>query len=466
MIVRNFPFSVLLLCSLSITACQIQPVNDPVPVDVPAGWDQAAENSEVWPAPDWWRNFGSAELNQLMIEAQTNNLDLAAAVARVLQAEAQARLAGVALLPTLDLGAEAARQGSFGGDDDVDASNSFDISLGASYEIDFWGKNRAILTSAQESLTASQFDRGTIALTLTSGVALTYLQVLSLRERIAIAALNLENAESVLKLVEARVKYGAASPLDLAQQRGVVARQQAAIPPLEQQERDARSALALLLGKPPQGFDVAATSLDEIALPQVIAGLPSELLIRRPDIRTSEAQLRAANADIAAARAAYFPSIGLTGSSGFASTTLAALFDGGLLYSLAVSVVQPIFDAGRREAEEDFAVARREELVQFYRSAIINAFADVETSLGTIKSTAEQQNWQTEQLRQAEIAFQLAERRYKEGAEDLLTVLDAQRTLYDAQDQELQIRFARLQSLVSLYRALGGGWEGESYAQQ
>ena len=377
----------LLLCFLPFTGCQIQPVNEPVPVEVPAGWDQSAENTTAWPAPDWWRNFGSAELNQLMIEAENNNLDLAAAAARILQADAQARLAGVPLLPTLDFGAGAARQGSFGGDRDVDASNSFDVSIGASYEIDFWGKNRASLASAQEALQSSRYDRETVALTITSGVAITYLQVLSLRERIAIARLNLENAENVLQLVEARVKYGAVSPLDLAQQRSVVARQRAVIPPLEQQERDARSALALLLGKPPQSFDVAATTLDEIAIPEVVAGLPSELLTRRPDIQSAEAQLRSANADIAAARAAYFPSIGLTGSAGFASTVLSGLLDGGLLYNLAVSVAQPIFDAGQREAQEDFAIARREELVQFYRAAIINAFADVDTALGTLQST-------------------------------------------------------------------------------
>ena len=463
---RNDPCVFLLLSSLLIAACQIQPVNDPVPLDVPAGWDQATGDTSAWPAPDWWQNFGSTELNQLVLQAQDNNPDLAAAAARVVAAEAQAKLAGVALLPTLDLGAGAGRKGVFGGNSNVNTSNNFDINLGASYEIDFWGKNRAILSSAQESLQASRFDQETIALTITSSVAITYLQVLSLRERIAIARLNLDNAERVLKTVEARVKYGAVSALDLAQQRAVVARQQSAIPPLEQQERDARSALAILLGKPPQGFDVTGTSLDEIALPRIAAGLPSELLTRRPDIQTAEAQLRAANADIAAARAAFFPSIGLTGSTGFASTLLSGLFDGGLIYNLAVSVTQPIFDAGQREAQEELAVARRDELVQSYRSTIINAFADVDTALGTIQSTTELQNYQVEQIKQSEIALRLAERRYKEGAENLLTVLAAQRSLYDTQDELQQIRFSHLQAMVSLYRSLGGGWEVASYAKQ
>lgn len=454
---RNF--ILIILSFLMLAACKILPVNDPVTVDVPANWDQTSNNSNAWPALSWWQGFNSAELDQLMIETQNNNLDLSASAARVLQAEAQAKLAGVALLPSLDLSSGASRKGSIAGNNTTTTSNSFNVSLDASYEIDFWGKNRSTLIAAQESLRASQFDLETVALTITSSVATTYLQVLSLRERIDIAKLNLENAESVLKLVESRVKYGAASPLNQAQQRAVVARQRAAIPPLEQQERDARSALAILLGKPPQGFDVALTSLANIESPELIAGLPSELLTRRPDIQSSEAQLRSANADIAVARAAYFPGIGLTGSAGLASTALSALFDGGLIYNLAVSLAQPIFDAGEREAQEELVVARREELVQTYRSTIINAFADVETALGTIQSTTEQQRHQAEQLKQAGIAFELAQRRYKEGAEDLLTVLDAQRTLYDAQDQQQQIKLSYLQTIVNLYRALGGGWE-------
>ena len=458
--------SLYLIVCLFLTACQIMPVNDQVDVDMPANWDQASIEANTWPASDWWQNFGSNELNQLMLEAKQNNLDLSAATFRVLQAEAKARLAGVPLLPSIDLDGGISRQDRIAGNTTTGATNSFDVSLGASYEVDFWGKNKAALVSAQESLRASQFDKATVALTMTSSVATTYLQVLSLRERISIANLNLENAENVLKLVESRVKFGAASPLDQAQQRVIVARQRAVIPPLEQQERDARSALAVLLGKPPQGFDITLTSLNDIQLPQVVAGLPSELLTRRPDIQSAEAQLRAANADVAAARAAYFPSITLTGSAGLASTALSSLIDGGLLYNIAASIAQPIFDAGEREAQEDIANARQEELVQTYRSSIINAFADVETALGTIKSTSEQKTHQTEQLKQANIAFELAQRRYKEGAEDLLTVLNAQSTLYTVQDQLLQINFNYLQTIVSLYRALGGGWDTTAYAQQ
>ena len=446
--------------ALLCTACQLQLVESVKP-SVPGGWsDPIPPQAEVWPATDWWRGFASPELDQLITTARIGNYDITAAAARVLQAEAQARIAGVALLPSVDLGASAMRTGDTGGKNNT--INNFGISLGASYELDFWGKNRANLSAARESLKASTYDRETVALTITSAVATTYFQVLSLRERIAIAHLNLTNALELLKVVESRVQNGAVSPLDRARQNAEVARQRATIAPLEQEERSARFTLATLLGRPPQGFDLAANNLELISFPPVAPGLPSELLMRRPDIASAEAQLFAANADITAARAAFFPSIQLTGSGGLQSTSLAALFSNGLIYNLAVSLTRPIFDAGLLVANEDLASARQNELVQRYQATIINAFADVDTALGAIRSTTEQQSYLLEELGQAQIAYQLAESRYKEGAEDLTTVLDAQRTLYQSQDLNSQVRFTRLQSLISLYRSLGGGWKADN----
>jgi len=198
-----------------------------------------------------------------------------------------------------------------------------------------------------------------------------------------------------------------------------------------------------------------------IAYPLVAPGLPSELLIRRPDIASAEAQLSAANADITAARAAFFPSIQLTGSGGLLSTSLSALFSNGLIYDIAVSLTRPIFDAGLLVANEDLARAQQNELLQRYHSTIINAFADVEKALGAISSTTEQQSYLLEELEQSQLAYRLAESRYKEGAEDLTTVLVVQRTLYQSQDQNSQVRFSRLQSLILLYRSLGGGWKAD-----
>lgn len=452
-----FPALVLPLV-LGLAACVPLPARDDAAVDIPASWDRPVPGGvDVWPASDWWRGFASAELDSLIATARQNNLDLSAAAARLLQAQGQARIAGVALVPTLDGSIGTSRAG-------IGASNrpettAYNASVNASYELDFWGANRADLLSAQAALRSSRYDRETVALTVTTGVANTYLQVLSLRERLATARQNLEIAERVLGIVQARVRGGAATRLDLAQQLGTVAGQRAAIPPLEQQERDALSALAILLGRLPQGFDVEGTSLDAIQVPAVAPGMPSDLLMRRPDLRRAESQLDAADANVAAARAALFPSVRLTAGSGVQSGVFSTLFDESPGFSVGVSLARTLFDAGRLGAQRNVAEARRVEVIQAYRTTVVTAFADVDKALGSVDSIGRQQEQQAVQLEQARIALDVAEIRYRAGAVDLLTLLDAQRTLYSAQDQSRQLKLSRLQAVVTLFRVLGGGWQ-------
>jgi len=187
--------------------------------------------------------------------------------------------------------------------------------------------------------------------------------------------------------------------------------------------------------------------------------MPAELLVRRPDIAASEALLAAANANVAVARAALLPSITLTGSAGYASSTLLALgSSSATVLSIAAALAQPIFDGGQRRAAVDFSASRERELVEVYRAAILNGFADVESALAATGRTADQERYQEEAVREARRALSLAEIRYREGADDLLVVLDAQRTAFTTEDQLAQTRLARLQATVGLYRALGGGW--------
>ncbi len=453
------------VCSLGMiamglvsAACVQLPSRDDAAISVPDAWDRpVTAGVDVWPATDWWRGFSSEELDVLVAAARQNNLDLSAAAARLVQAQQQARIAGVALLPTLDGSIGTSRAG-LGSNDRVDSS-SFSASLSASYELDFWGASRADLLSARAALQSSRYDQETVALTVTTGVANTYLQVLSLRERLATARQNLDIAERVLDVVDARVRSGAASRLDLAQQLGTVAGQRAAIPPLEQQERDALTALAILLGRLPQDFTVQGASLDTLAIPEVMPGLPSDLLMRRPDLRRAEAQLDAADANVAAARAALFPSVRLTAGSGVQSGGFSTLFNDNPGFSLGVSLARTLFDSGRLTAQRESADARRVEIIETYRTTVITAFGDVEKALGSVDSIARQQEQQAIQLEQAQIALDVAEIRYRAGAVDLLTLLDAQRSLYSAQDQSRQLKLARLQSVVTLFRVLGGGWQ-------
>ena len=450
------PKKVLLagVCALAVSACA---TTSPVPAlpasDVPSAFEQPiAVSAPVWPKPDWWRGFGSEELDGLIAMTQSGNLDLAAAESRILQADARVRQVGSTLLPTVSIGADANRNTSGG--------RSADISIGASYEFDFWGRNRSLLSSAQASNRATRFDRETVALTATAATATTYFQLLSLRERLEIARLNLENAQAVLMVTEARVRNGIASQLELAQQRSTIAGQQAQIPELEQQELETRAALALLLGRPPEGFDVSARDLASVQAPSVAPGLPSGLLLRRPDVAIAEANLQGANANLAAARAELLPSIALTGSAGVSSTTLTSLVTNPFFAAgIGLSLAQTVFDAGRREAVTDEARAREQELLLAYRSTAITAFSEVETTLGSIANLDLQEMFQTEQVAQSEMAFTIAQARYREGVDDFLVVLDAQRQLYQTRDQLQQTRLQQLLSLVALYKALGGGWE-------
>ncbi|WP_443115747.1 efflux transporter outer membrane subunit [Herbaspirillum seropedicae] len=449
---------------LAVGGCAMREVQtDPVlEMQVPDKWGggasaDVAHAEQLWLDTDWWKQFGSNELSELVEEGQRNNYEIAAAYSRVKQAEARARIAGAPLLPSAGINAGAAREIPISGGTPTNTANA---SLQVSYEIDFWGKNRAGVEAAEATLRANRYDRETVALTVTSGIVSTYLQVLSLRDRLAIARQNVQNAERVLRLVEAQSRAGSASPLDLARQRSALANQRQLIPDLQQQEQDAQTALAILLGRPPQNFTVEEKGLARIQMPRISAGLPSELLTRRPDIRRAEASLAAANANVAVARAALFPSITLTGSTGAQSSALLSLFDGPNLFAnLGAGLVAPIFDGGKLRGQRDLAIAQKEELVQVYRQRVITSLSEVEKALGAIRSLEERYRLKVGEVDQARFAFELAEIRYRAGAEDLLVVLDTQRTLSEAQNQLGQIKLQRLQATVSLYKALGGGWQ-------
>lgn len=444
----------LALAGCAITSPQLEP-----DVPMPTAWNEGAAAPEATVPLDWWQTFRSGELTRLIEEALAGSPDLAIAAERVTQAEAQVRIARASLFPTVDLDAATARRETRGGGASSFTTDSTSASLFAAYELDLWGRIAAGVSSARSTLTATEYDRETVRLTLTATVSAAYFDVLSLRGRIAVARRNLTISERVLGVVEARYRNGAASPLDVARQRTGVFNLRAAIEPLELQERQTRAALAVLIGRPPEGFTVSGTSLDGLAPPAIAPSLPSSLLVRRPDIAAAEAALAAANADVAAARAALLPSVTLTGSAGLAS---ASLFSFGssptTILSLAAALAQPIFDGGRRSAAVDIAASRERELVQVYRAAIISGFADVENALAAASRTADQERYQEQALADARRALALAEIRYREGADDLLVVLDAQRTAFTTEDQLAQTRLARLQASVGLYRALGGGW--------
>lgn len=458
----------LLAASLMLAACSnlAPPVDSGVPA--PGAWQSPNTNTTRQDNLHWWTAFASPSLNRLVAQAQLGSHDLAAAVARVHQAQASAVVAGAPLLPSVVGGVNASRQKLLRGkgysqldvDDDNKAVDSFDASLTASYEVDFWGGRRAARDSAAQGVRASEFDQATVELTLLSGVANSYTQALALREQSRIARLNLANAQNVLELVQARYTAGSATALELAQQRSLVAAQQRQLPQVQQQEQEALITLATLLGVPVQQLDLGPQRFAQINWPSIAAGVPSELLSRRPDIASAEARLAAAQADVVVARAAMLPTVLLGASIGSGASTASDILRSPF-YTLTAGLTAPIFDNGRLGAERDKTLARQDELLHIYRGAIINGFADVEKALNSIHGLDEQRQWQREELNQAQSAFEIAQRRYEAGAEDLLTVLETQRTLYSAQDLNLQLRLARMQASIALYKALGGGWQAQ-----
>jgi multidrug efflux system outer membrane protein len=442
-----------------LTACaSSRPVAPPQAV--PQAFEVAATGGK-WPAQEWYRDFGSKELNGLIDAAAHANLDIESARARVAQADARARQAGAAILPSIEGNGTAnylAGHSSQGGGHELDWA----AMLSASYEVDFWGKNRATAESARLLAGASRADRDVVALTTLAGVANGYFQLLALRERLAVAQSNRDVAKQLLDVVQARFDVAMASPIDLATQKAAFDTAQIAITELQQTEFEARTALSLLLGRVPESFQVQGQPLDTLHEPLVGPGLPSELLTRRPDIVVAETNLRAGHADVAAARAAMFPTLSLTAAGGVQNPALPAtvltIAGVGPSFNVGANLVQPIFDHGNLKARRDEVEAKDRELLAAYKTSILSAFTDVENSLSAIQHLNQARELEVENVAQSERAFEGARLRYQAGSVDFLTVLEAQKTLYVSRDQFIQYELARLQALVGLCKALGGGW--------
>jgi outer membrane protein, multidrug efflux system len=444
----------------ALAGCSVGPAYKRPDIALPSQWrDAGTETSGVWPNAEWWHGFGSVRLDELIADAERSNDDLGVAIARVQEADAQARIAGAALLPSLDLSANATREnvqvngvkGTF---------NVFNPALTASYELDFWGKNRASRAAARATANASRFDRETVALTVVSSVATTYFQALEFRDRLAVAQENLANGRHILQGLQLEETAGIVTGLDVAQQETTVALLQAAIPPLQQQFRQAVNALAVLVGKTPESIDVDTGTLNALTTPQVVEGLPSQLLTRRPDVAESEQQLIAANADITVARAALFPNIQLTASGGYTSAALTSLINpAARIWELSAGLTQPIFHGGALRGQVAFSNARYAELLSTYHKTVISALGNVESALIAAQQTKEQQARQQEAVEKARRAFQFAQTQMSAGTVNVLAVLNTENALFSAQDELVQIQYLHLQSLVDLFTALGGGWQ-------
>jgi len=453
--------------ALPLGGCLLTTSPDPA-LTIPSHYTGAANLRTAHahtPPLDWWRSFHSRELTGIIEDVRTSNLDIAQAVARVVQADAQSRVTGAALLPQAQLNAQAQRirpsqslgsgSGSFGPSE----RNDLFATLTASYEIDFWGKNRFALRAAEETAIASRFDREVVALSSVAAAANAYFQILAAQDRLRAARDNLVAAKRIGALIQQRLQAGTASALEVAQQQSLIDNINATIPPLEFIVAQNRNAIALLIGRAPETVSVRGGSLNALVIPRVTPGLPSELLAQRPDIREAEANLASANANVVVARAQFLPSITLTAEGGYESAVLKTLLrPESALFTLAAGLTQPIFQGGRLLGNLDLQQGHQDELLNAYRKAVVSGFSDVETALSNIRLSAERERLQRAVVTSSRQAFDVSEQRFREGTLDLVTVLQTQQTLFTAEDALVQARLAYFQAVLSLYQALGGGW--------
>ncbi len=425
--------------------------------------EQAPASAPGTPAAadiEWQRFFADARLKRLISIALAHNRDLRIALLNIEQARAAYQVRRADELPTLGAGGVAQRQP--GGN--AGLVNTYAVGLQVTgYELDFFGRVRSLSQAALAQYLATEEARKTVQIALIAAIANTHVSLLADDELLRVTRDTLVTREDSFRLTKLKFDNGAASELDFRQAEQLLEAARAALAQTQRQRALDENALVLLLGQPLPADLPAPLPL---AAPQLVtdlpAGLPSDLLTRRPDVLAAEQQLRAANANIGAARAAFFPRIALTANAGTASTELSGLFkSGSFALTGTATLLQPIFDAGRNQANLDVAKVNKDIAIAQYERAIQTAFREVSDSLAGRATLGEQLRAQTAQTNAAQVTFKLADLRYRNGAASYLDVLDAQRTLFAAQQATLQVQALQLQNLVTLYKVLGGGWAQE-----
>lgn len=460
------PLSLAMVIALASTGCALQSdVPALPPGDIPAGYLIPANAVDIaWPQSDWWQNFESRELSELISQVQSGNLSLANNQRNLQAAQLTLRDAGFNLLPRLSVGLGTGvgyQESRVDGQSSSGGSNTpFELAATLSYS-DLLAKP-AVYTQSLASYDSRAAAIADVTLNTLGTSASTYFQLLLIRDKLEAARQNVANAQTISDIVNARVEAGVAVPLEALQQQIALQREQANLRSLEQSDFAARASLALLTGQSVQGFDVATQSLESIRVPGIAAGLPSELLQRRPDLVQAEAELRSAVAGLDIARTDYFPSISLTGNASASSSSLSELISSPDLFITAgASVVQTLLDTGQRSRNVQRNRLTVENGLASYRQSVLQAFNEIDVLLGAMRLQQEQVAVGLRNLGAAEEAFRIAQVRYQEGVLDFQTVLTSQNTLYSTRNAYLDTLLLQLNTAVNLYVALGGGWQVE-----
>jgi len=447
-----------------VTGCVTGRNYERPPVNLPEAFRGQAEQPTAGSIADvkWWELFQDEQLQALISAALDGNYDVRIAAARILEAEAQLGITHADELPSVTAGASVLGQkppaALFG-----NASRSvLAVALqgAASWQLDFWGRYRRATEAARAQLLATGWGRRAVVTTLVSEVADAYFMLRALDLELDISRRTLESRQESLRLTQVREQGGATSLVDVRQAEQLVYSATGEIATLERSIEQQENFISIVLGRLPAAVARGRPLAEQPHAAEVPAGLPSGLLERRPDIRRAEQQLVAANADVGVAKAAYFPQISLTGSGGFESTALAALFSGtNAIWSAALGAVQPVFTAGRLRSQVELAEARRQEAELTYQQTVQQAFREVSDSLTGYRKLREFREQQQLLFASAQDARRLADIRYQGGATSYLEVLDADTRLFAAELGLAQAQFSELAELVGIYRALGGGWQ-------
>jgi multidrug efflux system outer membrane protein len=459
----------ILLCVLcaGLCACASQDKALPQPdLSTPENFRNATAAPDLpRPRTAWWQEFGSAELDRLVESALERNSELRVAVARIAQAHAQAGIADSYLYPTLDAFGRRERFAPEGGpgsvieDSDWRGANRVRLGFRTTYEADLWGKYGYATDSALAQAAASEFHRDAVALTLCTEVAISYFEYLSISERTAIAQRIVQSQKSLLLAVERRAAIGDATTVEVARQRVVVTTAETTVAIFVQRRERAFNRLALLTGIAPTTLRIESRDLSQVGVPTIHPGLPSALLVRRPDLRRSEAQLAAADFDVKSVRANLLPSFSLIGEIGLGSRHLMGLTagPGALFYLLATTLSQTVFDGGRKEAQLELSRARRLETLEQYSGALLTALREVEDALVATRFTTEQHAARSEAVRVSRLNYELHQKTFGVRGVDRLAVLDTEQRLYATEDAAAESRYDRLRAAIDLYKAIGGG---------
>lgn len=442
--------------ALVLGGCSFVPDYVRPSMDFGSSWNAAAPANAVADEEklrnDWWVMFGDSQLNGLVERALAQNNDVLASVERIAQARGSLKVAGASLLPSVNGGVGTTYSRA---DINGSGSSSSSADVTAAYEVDVFGGNRANKKAAKARLEAAGYDRDALALTTAGDVAQTYFSLMGVRERVSLAAESLAASQRILTLLETRLSVGANGLLEVTQQRTAVAQAEANVASLKEQEATFKNALAILVGTAPQDFVVSGTDVTKLVLPTVPVAQPARLLERRPDLKLAEANLKAADADIGAARAAFFPTVNL--SAGLVQ----AIDPARLALNTAASLAAPIFTGGANTGNLQAANARQREVVANYRQAVLTSFGETGNALAALESAQVREKSQNVAASSADTALRLAQLQLKAGTVDLPTLLNTQTAQLSARDAAIAAKVDGLNATVQLARVMGGGFEGQ-----